>query len=419
MPTDDLDRAFRPRTVAWIAALAVVSFAIGLGFSLFRPASTVSSSGADVFSASALGYTAFLDLLRGHGVPVVVSRYNSGARAAGSALLVVPEPRVEADAVGAAKLRQMAGQAGTLLLVLPKWTAVEDPQRTGWVRDARLLPRRFATAALRAVGATATLVRGRGEDTPACDGLEAKPRLVRPQLLRPGEGLVPLVSCPGGVLLAEVVREKKKGRLLVLSDPDLLSNHGLARPPNAQLAWQVLERARGGADRAVIFDETLHGHERPASLWAELVRLPLLPATLHAGLVIGILVWSGLGRFGAPLPRERPLAPGHRVLIDNTAALLRLGGHSGYTLRRYLESALHDVTQALHAPEKSPEDLRAWLRQLGTIRGVSQDIVALEARVDEIRSRPRPSVAAAVAAARRIHHWKEEMLRGPQGHRPR
>jgi hypothetical protein len=418
MPTDDLDRTFRPRTVAWVAGLAVVSFAVGLGFTLFRPASTVSSSGADVFSASALGYKAFVDLLRGHGVPVVVSRSNSGTRAAGSALLVVAEPRVEADPLRAAKLRQMAAQAGTLLLVLPKWTAVEDPQRSGWVRDARLLPRRVPMAVLQAAGASAAVVRRSGEDAPVCDGLEASPRLLRPQLLRPAEGLVSLVSCPGGVLLAEVIREKK-GRLLVLSDPDLLSNHGLAREPNARLAWQVLERARGGAERVVIFDETLHGHERPASLWAELLQMPLLPATVQAGLVIGVLVWSGLGRFGAPVPREPALAAGHRVLIDNTAALLRLGGHSGYTLRRYLEGALHDVTQALHAPEKSPEDLRAWLRQLGGIRGVSQDIVALEARVDEIRSRPRPSAAAAVAAARRIHHWKEEMLRGPQGHRPR
>ena len=163
-------------------------------------------------------------------------------------------------------------------------------------------------------------------------------------------------------------------------------------------------------------DETLHGHGRVPSVWRELFAFPFLPAVAQAALTFGVLVWSGLGRFGSPLSADLALAPGKGVLIENTAFLLRSAGHSAFTLGRYYEAALAEVGRALHAPPTvKVRDLQAWLSAAGRRRGVRVELSALEAQVARV-SDQQLGPAAVLRAARRIHRWKEEMLRGPHDH---
>jgi hypothetical protein len=238
-----------------------------------------------------------------------------------------------------------------------------------------------------------------------------------PQFLAASASFQPLIRCgSGGVLLTEVVRGDGR-RLLVLSDPDLISNHGLGQGDNAAAALELLGRARR-AGQAIVLDETLHGHERIPSLWRELFAFPLLPAVLQGALALGALVWSGLARFGTPVPTPLGLGSGRAVLIDNTASLLRSAGYSAHTLGRYLDAAMEDVGRVLHAPAGRPAEQRAWLSRIGRFRGVRVELTRLQAEVEATRQADRPSAAAIVSAARRIHRWKQEMLLGPQN-RPR
>ena len=194
-------------------------------------------------------------------------------------------------------------------------------------------------------------------------------------------------------------------RVLVLTDPDLISNHGLKRGANAALAVAMVEMLREG-HRPVIFDETLHGLEARPNLFVELFRFPLLLTVVQAALVLVLLLWAGAGRFGAP----RREAPG---LIDNTANLLLFGGHSRSMLSRYLATTLREAGRALQAPEGlGDEELRGWLAKVARRRGVSVDLESLREEVRALERGKRADRARVLPLARRVHRFRKEILDG-------
>lgn len=407
---------FPRRSLVWLAALAAGSLGFGVAVLIVGPDSgEVASFGADAFSRSALGHRAFVSLLRAEGVAVFVSRHDSAGRAGASAVLVVAEPHLES--AGSARARRMGvmlGSARTVLLVLPKWTGRESPAAPGWVGEVAPVPESVVANALLAAGVAAAVARPGHAGTERCRGTETGVAWTQAQLLSPtSEALRPLIACRGGLLLGEV-QASPELRIVVLADPDVLSNHGLARGENARLALEIVERVRRPG-QALVVDETLHGHERIPSLWRELFAFPLLPGVLQAALTLAALVWSGLGRFGAPLPAEAALAPGKGVLIENTASLLRSAGHSAYTLGRYFDATVQEVAGALHAPAAAPGgEPHGWLDAVGRRRRVSVDLGTLRGQVERVRRQEVEGAAAVVAAARRVHRWREEMLRGPE-----
>ncbi|HET9317561.1 MAG TPA: DUF4350 domain-containing protein [Vicinamibacteria bacterium] len=407
---------FSRRALVWLISISVASFATWLVVGLIAPEPTdVESAEADAYSRSAIGHRAFVELLRAQNVPVMVSRFDSGGRAGEQALLVVAEPRLDVDApTRSRKLQQMLRSARHTLLVLPKRQGHEDSDHRGWLARAELVPPTAISRVLQDADIPAGYALPSGDGIQQCDGVPANPTLQRPQLIRAtGDGLTPLIACTNGWLLAER-EDAQGGRVLVLSDPDVLANHGLGDGDNATVAWAILGYARQPG-QAVVLDETLHGHERVPSLWRELFTFPLAAASLQGALVVGFLVWAGLARFGAPLPVPVALSAGKGVLVDNTAALLRLGGHSAYTLGRYLESLKYEVARTLHAPAGlAPPELRERLRRLGRRRRVTEDLGALETSVARLRDEKAPAPAAVLAVARRVHRWRQEMLGGPE-----
>jgi uncharacterized protein DUF4350 len=408
-----LEGPFRRSVLVWLVAVGACSLALTVAFVIARPETRLDSSGADAYSRSALGHRAFLELLRASGVPVVISRHASGARAGATAVLVVAEPRFDAeDPARQRRLEDMLEPVKVALLVLPKWSGRASPLSPDWIAAAEPVPGPVVGRTLQAAHVPATLARPGGQGPETCEGTAVPVTWSEPQLLVPlSSDLRPLISCPGGILLGEMML-RRKTRLVVLSDPDLLANHGLGQGENARLALEVLGHARR-ASEAVVVDETLHGHEHVPSLWKELFVFPLLPSVLQGGLALLAFVWSGLGRFGAPLPAPAPLASGKNVLVENTASLLQTAGHSAHTLGRYFDATVTEVARALHAPPTT-RDLHAWLDGLGRRRGVRVDLAVLAGQVERARGPEAASASTIVTAARRIHRWKREMLRGPQ-----
>ena len=95
--------------------------------------------------------------------------------------------------------------------------------------------------------------------------------------------------------------------MLVLSDPDMLSNHGLAHAGNPTAALAMLsELDRDGGP--VVIDETLHGYGREPSVYRSLFDFPMLLATLQVALTVGVLLWAGMARFGPTHPPAPPHA---------------------------------------------------------------------------------------------------------------
>ena len=406
---------FTRRATALLLGLGGVSLAAAVALWVVEPESVPrTSANADAFSSSAIGHRAFVELLRALGVPVVVSRFDSGRRAGRSAVLLLAEPQVAARG---RPVGQLVGSAGIVLLVLPKWHGREAPDHAGRIAAAELLPAAGVDAVLQAAGLPAHVRRRAGAGPKECEGAPGAVDLPMPQYLEPNPGgsLRPVMTCPDGVLAAELIRPAG-GRVLVLSDPDLLSNHGLARGANAAAAVGLVEAAREGR-RAVVVDETLHGYLQPPSVWRALLGPPLLPGVLQAVIAGLMLVWAGVRRFGSPLPAEPAVAAGKATLIENTAALLQMGPHEGHTLGRYLEAAVHDVARALHVAGGDGPALRARLSTLGRRRGATDDLPALEAAVARAQGGARVAPGLVVATARRVHRWRKEMLVG--SHRSR
>ncbi len=396
--------AFSPRTVLWLIAVGSLCFAGAAYLSIYGGEST---AGANSYSYSAIGHRAFIETLRRVDIPVVVSGNDSRAKAGRTALLVLAEPELsDADDRDLAEMLT----ADTLLLVLPKWRGAPDAARPHWLESAALLPLEEVNAVLRLVLAEAEVRRAGSAPAWNPGALGVAPTLAVPQLVE-APGLEPVVASDQGILVGELRRGRQ--RLWILSDPDVLSNHGLGRGDNAVLALALVDslRPRGGA---VVLDETIHGFRQDPSIWRAMFEYPFVVATLQAVAAILALIWAATGRFGAPLPAERALKAGKETLLANTASLLQFGGHGPEILRRYREATFREVARRLRAPRHLGEDaLVDWVDRVGEARGLRRRYRDLRREVDAASAAAGRGGAGLLRAARNIYRWKQEIIDGP------
>jgi hypothetical protein len=397
------DGPFSRATMRWLVAIGVlslVSFVVLIVW--LDPGELVDSAGNDTFSRSAVGHHAFLELVRRLDIPVTVSRFESGRRAGDTALLVLLEPSEEADEIG----RTLDG-AKHALIALPKWWGLRDRDRPSHVRRVELVIDSSVEEVLEGAGAPGSVVRSKAAPLEFDGEFPGRgPLLPIAQLVR-SEHLVPLVSSSRGTLLGRI----RGTSHYVLSDPDVLANHGLHHPGNAVFTAWMLDLVRRG-DRPVVVDETLHGHERRPRLWRSLFDFPLVLAFAHGLVVLVLLLWAATGRFGPPEGPEPAHAAGKRVLTDNTAALLAEGPHAPLVLQRYLDTRIRRAGAAFGAPGGlGPSELADWLTRHEAGR-VTVSIEILRQRVADLSGRESRQEARALEIARAIRRWKEEILDG-------
>jgi hypothetical protein len=403
---------FSPRIlVSWVAA-AVVVFALTLYFMGGGQLGDPASVGPSTFSRSAIGHAGFADVLQRLNIPVVKSRHNSLAQAGRDSVLVIAEPNATAQADEAIRVLL---KAETVLFVLPKWTGARDEKKPEWLKQASQLSAQAAQRALRLVSARGEVVRESGAVTWTINRFAPRaPNVVAPVQLMRGDRLLPLIAAEQGMLLGEI-REFNR-RIWVLADPDVISNHGLARPGNAELAVEIIARLRGPVG-VVVFDETIHGFVAgPANPFLLLFRFPFVVATAQVLLAVALLLWASMARFGAPQPAPVALSAGRQGLLQNVANLLEFPGHQQVILRRYVHETIRDVARQLHAPAGlAGEPLIAWLQRVGSARGVTIDCAAIARRASELAEAGRRDLVPLVRLARDIYRWKREIIDGPSG----
>lgn len=396
---------FTRRTLFILVGVAALSIALGFGLAIFgddlgRPP----TADANTYSRSALGHKAFLRLIGKLDVPVLVSQYDS-ARKAEDSLLLLLEPNVHED--NREQALEIYSSGGSAFVVLPKWDGRADPVDPHRVEEVFLLPDSEVLSVLHLVDDEATLVRPRSKPAFRAPEVSGTPSLESVQLVH-SSWIEPIVSADEGILFGKL----RDADVWILSDPDLIANHGLDDGDNAEIAAQLLELAR--KDSSVVVDETLHGFIRQPSLYRTLFRFPLVLVTLQVLLTLALLLWSATGRFGKPVPTRPAIAPGKEFLIDNMASLLRFGGHTAHGLLRYREVAVDAVARRLHAPPTlEGMALVAWLDRVGQARQLQTSLDSIAAEVARVTSEKRPEARAIVAAADRIYRWKQEMIHGP------
>ncbi len=408
--------AFSKTPTRWFVGICAVSFLGALLLSVFGPdMERVASYQADTYSNSAVGHSAFVQLLHAIDIPVITSRHNSSAKAAEAGLLVIAEPHDCAISTPRGDaLKEMVESARTVLLVLSKWEAKRDPSKAGWVKKLWLRPAGEVEQALEALGIQARVQREpvlrSGQPVGVQPWEDLSPRFPTPiaQVIT-GSGLQPLLVSAGGMLLAETHVEGT--RVVILTDPDLLSNGGLGHGDNAALTVAALERVRP-AGGVVVIDETIHGYEREPSIWRELFSFPLVLLLLQAAVIVVLVLWAGMGRFGAAERAAPVIEPGRRSLITNTVELLRYRGAKGEVLTKYLRRAVLDARRGLRAPRSlTGSELQAWLELMGERRGTHDSLAALRADVTSGKS-AAAGVTAVLRTAQRIHRWRREILHG-------
>jgi hypothetical protein len=382
------------RLIAVIGGICLVGSMASLLLPGDRPDETAL---ADSTSRSALGHRALVDLLRGQGIPVTVSRHKTVRRASDASLLLVLEPQPDQIGSGGRDLDALVdGSVCPVLVVLPKWKAVTPP---GYgpgksLSDVHRLPAEEVGRVLRAVDREARLVVGANEAPTGWSGVPPDAPPVLPDLqLVTGKEWRPILGAGGAFLAA--VRTSGPKAVALLSDPDLIENHGLHRQPNPGIVVDLVQRLRKG-DRPVLLDETLHGLTIPESFWAQLFELPLWLVTLQGAFAVALLLWAGMRRFGPPLPAPLPYTPGKSFLIAHTARLLEAGGHHGESLMRYATLVSEAAARKLHGDARG---------------GAMQSMAGLESEARGIATR-RADTRVLLPVAQRLARLRQEIVHG-------
>ena len=399
------DSLFDRRTLLALIAIGAIGIAGMLGMRLFSddlvPQRT---AGANAYSYSAIGHRAAVETLRRSGHNVIVSRYNSAAKSGVSGILVLAEPHL--SALTDSYLASLQA-ARTILLVLPKWRGRQDPEQPDWLATAEPQDTESVLAIMERVTGHRASGLLRGSATTRFDVTldDRQPTLASYQLIL-GPEETAQIARGRGHLLARVPAGGR--RIWVLSDPDILANHGLGKGDNAALLVDMMNRIDPAAT-ALVFDETIHGFERRPSLWHALIEFPFILVSFCVLFAIGFFLWAATGRFGAPLPGPTALAQGKAGLIANTAGLLRAGGYGAHVLGRYADATVADVARRLHCPPAlSAYERLEWLDRIGGARGVGEAIAALYGQAEATRNGRQAGDVAALA--RRLYRWKQEML---------
>ncbi len=402
---------FSPKAVFWLFAVGLACFAGALYLIIQgHHAGHARTHAPSAFSDSAIGHRAFAELLEELEVPVILSRHNSALKAGEDALLVLAEPLANPSWDQAV---EYLGAASQILFVLPKWFGVPDLAQPRWVAKARPVPRKQVEAILRSIVLDGRLRRQSGTPSWTLSALSARADFSYTQLIA-SDQLKPIVAAEEGILLGEL--EYDGVRIWVLSDPDLISNHGLGRADNGQLAVEIVE-ALMPAGGVVIFDETIHGFLKVPSRLRTMFEFPFVVTTILALATLGVLAWAATVRFGAPLPSDSAVEAGKGGLIENTARLLEHAGHDQEMVRRYRREILREASRRLKLPRFRDDATQASrLIEIEARRGLSLRLARLKIEVDAATTARQADKRRLLRLAQQLYLWKEELLHGSRGH---
>jgi hypothetical protein len=420
IPLEGTGAPFSRATLWVVAALVLASLATVVALTIMaEDMQAEPSNGADGYSASAIGHRGAIKLLRNLDIPVVVSQSNSADKAKGG-LLVIAEPLVT-DETSADRFLTMVHSAERVLVVLPKWWTAPSMGRKEWASHVELVPTEDVAAVLKQLSLDDTRVVRADVPIkpipadPVADMLPDVTIAHAAQTLEGGffeDSLAVDAGGTGGTLLGWTTVGDTK--VTVLTDPDVMNNHGLDEGKNARFLVALVEKLRAGGP--VVFDEVAHGYTLEPSIWKLMFQWPLVLATLQALVCILVIVAATAGRFGPPARTHRPYGAGKDFLIRNTAALLRYGGHDSEALFRYFTVTVQQVRAVLHAPrDLQPAQLSAWLERIRAARRGTISYPELEQWVHAAAS--DPALARRIPeVAMRIHRWRQEMTRGSDEH---
>lgn len=394
------------------AAFLLLLYAIGAGWT----GNTDRNGGAHAAANGLNGFAGLVRLLEARGHEVSLSR--SAAELDTEGLLIVT-PQHGADVEELDGVISGRRYTGSTLVILPKWFAVPADQATdadvprGWVALGGALPPEWAAKLDVLQGGAIAPAWARGWRGMGRSG--ALPDAKTLVTLK-AENLVPLVRDDRGRPLAGFVQDggtypvlaeaasapspdsddPDRWAVVMVAEPDLLNNYGLADRRRAELAVALVEAALEGQDIPIVFDLSIAGLGQADNLLTLAFRPPFLAATLCLLLAALVIAWRGLRRFGPPLVEAPALAMGKRQLAENSAALVERARRVHLLGPPYAALVAARLAALLGIRDADPEARDAAIARALAERGLADDY---SARAEALRRARKPAELLRAAGA--------------------
>ena len=292
------------------------------------------SDGGNHAAANGLnGFSGFATLLRGTANTVSLSRNRAELEDYGL-LILTPPLWTDPEQIDEIIQQRIEYASGPTMLILPKWLAMQVPSdidvesEDGWVvLSSATSPGWFDELT---IGEGTQLAIGETGGWQGLGGAGDLPEQEQVQAMVADAGNVLralLVDDEGDVLAAQVVEETTYDDydpwpVIVVFEPDLVNNYGMADQDRAAVAMELVDQATFGEDMPIRFDLTLNGLGAAENLLTLAFRPPFLAATLCMLLAALVIGWRAFRRFGPPIAEAPAMAQGKRQLARNGAALV-------------------------------------------------------------------------------------------------
>lgn len=248
------------------------------------------------------------------------------------------------------------------LVILPKWVAGTAVSNVA--HESALIPQANLHRLTRQLGLGALKVQRHGPRFATADLADGKVALFQAQLFDPAsipDICAPFLVLPEGVLMAECRFPGSELPIMILSDPDLMNNHGLTVADNAAVlvgqirSWVGDETTAdhprlyldlSGEDLAQWYDyedEALE-YERTGEDLVRFFQPPFTALWAMLLIVLGVAFWRGAVRFG-PVEAAADDTPeqSKSAAIASNARLLRIAGHDGRMAAEFVQASLQDL----------------------------------------------------------------------------
>ncbi len=369
--------------IVLIGALAFVAVLYWLG----TGGGATNNGGGHVGGRGLNGYAALAAMLEADGVTVRRARSKEALKQPG---LLVLTPPAQAKGSDIAEIVAARRGIGPTLVVTPKWLALPDSanpkSKRGWTQIHGTMPPEWrGYHDDLAVGFGQGVAQGWSGTGVYADfhGPLADARKVQAGT---GPGLESLVETPDARILAGFLtgdgsnpalerwigmarhpdgdpdEEDANGQfatsypVVLVFEPDLLDNWGLANQQTGLMARRLVYVAAGMKPGAVTFDLTLNGLGASRNLLTLAFEPPFLAATVCFLMALFAAGWRSFNRFGPPRVARREVPLGKTVLVRNTAGLIRRARRLRLIAGPYADASRERLVHVLGLPRGRPAE---------------------------------------------------------------
>ncbi|SIN59810.1 hypothetical protein SAMN02745824_0347 [Parasphingorhabdus marina DSM 22363] len=381
-------------------------------------------------SNSIVGYKALASALQKTGTPVEYSRSPSGFDK-GGLLILTPAPFSDPEKLY--EIVENRAYAGPTMIILPKWNVAGLPTlKKGWVQRLGLFGDEMGVRMLGEIAEVELSVPEEPADGSKSGSPVSANSAIGSSVPRPAN----TVTITGPDVRA-IVRDPETGNALVaylddggvypqlesldesqienaeeadasyfpvvlVADPDLLNNAGMANRATAAHALALIEAVSTGTSEGVTFDLTFNGLGSAENLLTLAFEPPFLSATICLILAALAAAWMAFNRFGPPTRDKRSIEFGKTALVNNSAGFIRRMQRDYLVADPYADLIQKQAARAAgFSPAADPEDVRRKLDDLGEVDGNR-----FTALVHELTRATNSRETAERAAA--LYQWKKE-----------